>query len=224
MAALVRSRAALGCFALILCALSGSCSERSLVIFEDAPTNGGSPSTGGTGTSASGAGGALMAPGTLLIDDFEDTDTRAIEPAGWWYPVNDGSAEQILWVEPDPLRQSSSLHTAGQGFTDWGAALGVDLAEVPLDADFGVLRFGARGGSSREAAVQFIDDSGARFTHTLTITPTWQEYTVRLDQLYTVQGETFIRLDPSELNELHVFFYGGDAFDIWIDDVTFAPK
>jgi hypothetical protein len=160
----------------------------------------------------------------FLIDDFEDGDELAMDPAGWWYPVNDGTSAQTLLVERDALRQSLSLHSTGAGFTEWGAALGVDLAEVPIDAGTRALRFSARSAANRDIAVQVIDDAGTRFTHNLTITPTWQEHTVRLDQLYAPDGSGFVRLDVTSMNELHWFFFGGDAFDVWLDDVVIGPE
>lgn len=204
------------------------------MIFESEPATGGASSaSGGAGTSgtpgAAGSGalasaGAAGAPSAVVIDDFEDQDTLAFEPAGWWYTVNDGTSSQSLGVEPDPVRESYTLHTTGQGFSDWGAAIGVDLGKLTMDTRLHALRFRARAASDRDVAVQILDKAGVRFTHTLTITSTWQEHAVRLDQLYAAQGEGFVPLDVSALNELHWFFFGGDAFDVWLDDVVFAPE
>ncbi len=211
------------------------------MIFESDAQSENPPASGGTGTGAGssvGSGGGVVAGGSgpdatagaaggssiLLIDDFEDGDQRAVEPAGWWYAVNDGTSSQSLLVEQDPLRQSLSLHTTGAGFSDWGAALGVDLAEVSLDARMSTLRFDARSAEDRAVAVQVIDDAGVRFTYNLTITATWQEYTVRLDQLYAAAGDGFVQLDVASMNELHWFLFGGDHFDVWIDDVVIAPE
>jgi hypothetical protein len=188
-----------------------------------AGTSGSGASSAGA-TAGAGAAGAAGAPNAIVVDDFEDGDTLALEPAGWWYTVNDDSSSQSLSIEQDSLRQSGALHTVGAGFTGWGAALGVNLNELPLDPRLRVLRFSARSASGRDVALQVIDKDGLRFTHTLTVTSAWQEYSVRLDQLYTAQGDAFVPLDVSQLNTLHWFFFGGDAFDVWLDDVVFAPE
>jgi hypothetical protein len=138
--------------------------------------------------------------------------------------VNDGSSSQSLSIELESVRQSRSLRTTGEGFTDWGAALGVNLSELTLDPRLRVLRFSARSASGRDVAFQVIDKDGMRFTHTLAVTSTWQEYAVRLDQLYVAQGDAFVLLDVSAVSTLHWFLFGGDAFDLWLDDVVFAPE
>src|SRR6187402_3081243 len=145
------------CLILVGC-FSAACDDGVLRAFEpssamlgDAGELGTDPELGGGGGIAGGFGGggttstepvagagAGGARGPLLVDDFEDGDTRAKEPRGWWYPVNDGTGTQGFGIEPVNSSTSSvyALRTHGGGFEDWGAAVGVNLLSesTPLNA------------------------------------------------------------------------------------------
>ena len=60
------------------------------------------------GASAVAGAGAAGAAASLVIDDFEDGDTRAKEPFGWWYPVNDATGTQGFGIAGLGRHRSSS--------------------------------------------------------------------------------------------------------------------
>jgi hypothetical protein len=139
---------------LVLVALSlalwGACSRVDVTVFEDPAdvrANGGGAPLGGLG----GASGPIPGDGLggfggevdVLVDDFEDGDTKAIDPAQWWYGVNDGTGTQTISViasaelEAPPLANGSFvLQVTSAGFSGWGAAFGLDVAGF----DFGPAR------------------------------------------------------------------------------------
>jgi hypothetical protein len=95
---------------------------------------------GASGTSSggtSGSGGAPDSGSNLdLIDDLEDNDSAIRQIAGRqgsWYVFNDGQGTQTpalgAFTPFTGGAQSSryATHTWGQGFSDWGAGIAVDL-------------------------------------------------------------------------------------------------
>jgi hypothetical protein len=165
---------------------------------------------GGTSGLMGGTGGGGD-PIETLVDDFEDGDTKALDPAGWWYTVNDGTGVQTLsvaeaWVDPE---RGLVLETTTADFTGWGAAFGVDVGsyEFPLgglEVSFFVV-------SSREVQVSFhaLDASGDHFTTDFSVDGNWREVTVRLDRSFIVDDLGVRSLDLTSLHELQWFLFDG---------------
>jgi hypothetical protein len=199
-----------------------ACSAVELSVFE-----GPSISDASTTVRDAGADGAI--PGdaaTRLIDDFEDRDTQTISHGGWWYTVRDDTSSQYFAVEDDARRPDSAfaLHTSGSGFTDWGAAIGVDVAGYFAAESFNVLRFLARAETPREVSVHLLDGSGQHFTRSFEISADWQRYFIYLDEMYIVVDGQGVPLDVATLHELQWFFFLPESFDFWLDDVTLIRR
>jgi hypothetical protein len=91
------------------------------------------------GSAAGGAGGAVMPPSDLLIDDFEDGDNLIVPVAGRngaWFVSNDGSSQQTpdpkmaclpSLLNPPRAASTMALHTTGANFTTWGAMVGANF-------------------------------------------------------------------------------------------------
>ena len=162
-----------------------------------------------------------------VVDDFEDGDTRANAPLGWWYPINDGTSTQGFGIEPLSGDTGSvyALRTHGSGFRDWGAAVGVNLIgdSIPLSAAaYTELCFVARvdAGSTPLVAVHLIRDDN-HYTQEISLSDAWSNHCLRLTG--------FIRADdgplvPSELVALQFFFAPETAFAFWLDEVTFQKR
>jgi hypothetical protein len=183
--------------------------------------SGGSPSNGAAGA------GAPSVTTPLLIDDFEDGDTRAKEPLGWWYPVNDGTATQGYGIEPVARSETSVyvLRTHGSGFQDWGAAVGVNLLSgdvTPLNAKSDEqLCFVARveTGTSTQVQVHFVVTGGERhFIREISLSDAWSRYCLPLSGFLSGQEP----LVPTGINALQFFFAPRERFELWLDDVEIA--
>jgi len=174
-----------------------------------------------------GAGGLVEPNDAPLIDDFEDGNSRAKEPRGWWYPINDGTGTQGFGIEPVSAGDSSvyALRTHGSGFTDWGAALGVDLlaGSTPVDASsFQKLCFLARVESDSSTAIQvhFLARGAQHYVQDVSLSETWTSYCLPLLDFI---GPNNAPLVPKDLIALQFFFAPKTRFVMWLDDVTFAP-
>jgi hypothetical protein len=161
----------------------------------------------------------------LLVDDFEDGDTGANQPFSAWYPINDGTGTQGFGIEPDSLGSTSiyALRTHGSGFTGWGSAVGLALADdaTPLDLlSYDKLCFQARveAGSSTLISVQLL--SGAEhYAREVSLSQSWTQYCFPLvDFISTTTNEALV---PSAINTLQFFFRPVDPFLFWLDDVEF---
>jgi hypothetical protein len=114
-------------------------------------TNGGSGGAPPGGTGGMGMGGmgppkscpvVKGDPTALLIDDLEDGDT-VLPPMtggriGGWYVFNDGTGVQLpdpslppVSDKPGANGSAYAMHTGGQGFTIWGAGIGLGLLSFP---------------------------------------------------------------------------------------------
>ncbi len=83
---------------------------------------------------AAGAGGADQVQPQPLLDDFDDGDAE-LPPfegrSGAWYPFNDTTGVQNAFTVGNATSNPTpSVHVVGQGFTSWGAGIGVNLKEV----------------------------------------------------------------------------------------------
>jgi hypothetical protein len=128
---------------------------------------------------------------TAIIDDLEDGDSYVVDVAersgGWWtagdetvgasmVPVQTDLSDELALPEliPEPRCGSTyAMRVTGQGFTDWGAVLGVAFAfgerpngefgAIPYDASaYNGVEFYARIGDTSTAEVRYqISDSNS---------------------------------------------------------------
>lgn len=169
---------------------------------------------------------AVSTAAWLLVDDFEDGDTRAASGLGWWYTQSDTTGEQTLRIETagDAERGAFSAHYSGFGFQVWGAMLGLDFTpdEGHLDArDHEVLHFRARvgGGSITQVSARLLDPEG-QHSRELELTTEWREFELPFAELVAVDGGEQ-PLDASRLTQFHLFIFSADYFDLWLDDFGF---
>jgi hypothetical protein len=184
-----------------------------------------------------------------MIDDFEDNDGEAFrlfpgDPKPSWYIFNDGTGTQPEFIGPGSPGAGSSLHaahTAGSGFTTWGAGLSLTLNthQEACSADLSQargLRFKAKGQGNVELSLTTSSSaspangghcmlaSGCDFSpfHQLELTADWKEFVVPWEEVEPGS----VAFDPSEV--LFIQFHAKDAsfpptqpieFDFWIDDV-----
>jgi hypothetical protein len=219
------------CWGALAGCLLSACDDGTLRAFEPQALGiSGGSSVGGsraTPSAGSAAGGAPVKPTSpLLIDDFEDGDTIAQKPLGWWYPVNDGTGTQGFGIEPVSRGTASvyALRTHGSGFDDWGAAVGVDLTgESPSLNALGYRQvcFVARveAGSSSLLQVHFLQ-GGLHYIQELSFSEAWTRYCRPISEFVTPAQKA---LAPSELLALQVFFPPGSPFEFWLDDVELVP-
>lgn len=171
-----------------------------------------------------GTGGEPTAT-SFTLDDFEDENVKANDPAGWWYPVGDGTGTQELKVvttDLAPAPQAAEGHLlqiSARDFQDWGSAWGVDIAEFVSTGSALELSFSIAGDHGVEVALHALDGSGDHFTKAIPVTPTWSRVVVRIDQLFLVDSSGVRSFDVSTATELQWFLFDGSATTIWIDDV-----
>lgn len=209
-----------------------SCSPIDISIFDEGGSDESPPppiviNLGGAGSmdepvGLGGAGGVEP----FVIDRFDDGDSRGDEPAGWWYTVNDGTGDQRLSVVPAeeaPPGASvggSVLRVEAEGFSDWGSAFGIDIADFDLSAGTASLTFRIVADAPVEVSFHAIDGTGDHFTRNLTVTTQWSLVEVRLDQMFIVADDAVRRFDLLTADELQWFRFDGAANSIWLDDVT----
>jgi hypothetical protein len=171
---------------------------------------------------------------------------------GSWFVFNDGSVGGVqtppagpgsvqMTAIPDGRGDSQyAMHTTGVGFSDYGAGVGVILAQgdgtqCSYDASgYTGVTFWARGDAAvRVTAVMpdVVPDTepgglcatGCYNDHgyVVTLTSEWQEYTVTWAQL-TQDFGTMIAFDAGSLLQLQFKTAGGVDFDYWVDDLAFA--
>jgi hypothetical protein len=220
------------CFATLAGYLLTACDDGSLRAFEPkilalgGSAGGGGKADGGGGRGGTGgaaaAAGAGGATSPLLIDDFEDGDTSAKKPLGWWYPVNDGTGTQGFGIEPVTRGAASiyALRTHGSGFREWGSAVGVDLVGEagPLDLlSYHDLCFIGRveAGSSTLIQVHLLSGS-LHYTREVTLSETWNRYCLPLTDFMNLTQEALV---PNQVLALQFFFAPTEPFLFWLDDV-----
>jgi hypothetical protein len=165
------------------------------------------------------AGGAS----DLLLDDFEDGDKQGLGATEDWYTVNDFTGEQSYAVESaDGGSGALAIHTYGEGFSDWGAKIGLDLTfeDQPFDASsYEYLSFLARAapGTLMDIRLLLLDHQ-AYYGQDLELTESWQQYTVRLADLTRPDGTH--GLDTSRLEDVQFFTKPKGPFDYWVDFVV----
>lgn len=193
---------------------------------EPTPEEAGAGGGGATPLPPVAGAGNLPPTSPLLVDDFEDGDTRAQESLGWWYPFNDGTGTQGFGIEPVSGGTGSvyALRTHGSGFETWGAAVGVDLSResTPLSApSYEELCFAARVESSvgNSISVHLLGDEATHFRREVSLSESWSRYCLPLGEFMGENGA----LLPSDLIALQFFFPPGSPFVLWLDDVSFVP-
>ncbi len=181
-----------------------------------------------------------------LIEDFEDGDTRIIEHQGrngLWYDIGDGTGTQTRGVVTGgPSGSNYAIHYYGSGFTDWGSGVGFNFIDPsggpmqPYDASqMQGIKFWARIEPGSNSAIRIAlpnsqthPDGGQcstcwdHFGIDLTLTTTWQQYTVPFSSL-TQQGwgsqyETF---DITTLYNMEFRHNQNVTYDVWIDNIEF---
>jgi hypothetical protein len=178
---------------------------------------------GGEGAEGEGTGGAA-AISTFVLDDFEDADLKAYDPAGWWYPANDGTGTQLLAVRSSgeissPTSGGMVLESQVADFSDWGAAFGVDIEDVgPAESGLEV-SFSMAANRETEITFHAIDGSDGHFTKVLLINTVWRTTTVRLHELFIFEGDSVRAFDVASATELQWFVSSGSATTFWLDEV-----
>ncbi len=232
MAVLRRSAPGLAVVLPLLAGLGG-CNPIDIAVFgeetaDDSPPSpriiglGGAGPTGGFG----GLGGA-GAVQVFAVDEFDDGDTKAEEPAGWWYPANDGTGVQTLSIvsaaqaSAGGSTEDNVLEVDARGFSDWGSAFGVDIAEYNFPEEALELNFRIVAAQPVEVSLHVIDRTGTHFARTIFVPTSWTEFHLRLDQLFVVESDTVRRFAPAEADELQWFVFGGQDNTIWMDGVFF---
>ncbi len=197
-----------------------------------------------------------------MVDDLEDGDDAIIttdERSGDWYTFNDAtSGEQS--PDPDgnfspeeggPEGSSYAVHTTGNGWTEWGAGLGLDLNGAdPADPDaskgvfdvsgFEGMAFWAKGDATLWVMLATYDviaeDEGGGCVagsgdgeacdnahgKSVSLTGEWGQYLIKFEDLAQEEGwGQQIDFDPANLTSLMFQTGPGETFDYWIDEIGF---
>lgn len=204
-------------------------------------------------------GGSSTTPGpTTLIDDFEDGNGELPQIAGrvgYFYTMNDatltgkqlpvyGSVIFDAKAITDRAQSAYAIWTAGSGFTDWGAGLGVYLNTNQAQGRFynasayrGVT-FWARVDEGTANVIRFnisdvasVSDGGIctscwdHFGTPVTLSTTWRRYAFLFSSL-TTRGwavPTPAKLDSSKIRGFEFSVQAGVSFSFYIDDLAFVP-
>jgi hypothetical protein len=231
-------------FLVVVVPMLGGCGDGELNAFSaralgEAPGAGGAGPPSGEDNAASNGGPQVFT--TLLIDDFEDGDTR-VSPTSesWWYIFNDSTGEQLFQIEDVSGQRANSrysAHTYGAQFRAWGAGLGVDLAgiqdarnpEEPFDAtQFAGISFWAKvlQTSVREIRVDLLSSCGEGCVSysgvSIELATEWRQYTILFSELEPRQDES--NFDQSRVRHIQFFFLDPERFDLWLDDLAVVSK
>src|SRR5690606_7120594 len=114
----------------------------------------------------------------------------------------------------------SLLRIETEGFSDWGSAFGIVIADFDLSAGAASLTFRIVADAPVEVSFHAIYVAGDHFTRNLTVTTQWSLVEVRLDQMFIVADDAVRRFDLLTADELQWFRFDGAANSIWLDDVT----
>jgi hypothetical protein len=174
-----------------------------------------------------------------LIDDFE-------ADSGGWYTVNDQTGVQLpldlvnLVVAGGPGKSKLAAHTAGEGFVDWGAQLGVDLGCAYDVRKFEGVTFAVKAGGTGafrfdlltlptqpvDAGGECLENCWDHYGYDIALEEDgWYECSIRFKDLAQVGFGTKVPLDLRKVNGLHQGFRVSEMpFDSWLDDVSFAKR
>lgn len=193
-------------------------------------------------------GGAAGA-GSPLIDDFEDGNLLSLPVdgrSGAWFTYTDGSAGCVASEVAD-AGDGRALHLRGSGFTDWGAGFGTVMRWSQADqkacvydaSSYRGLRFRAKGNAKLRVNLQTrattfesrggeCADSETCFDQhgrTLYLEPEWREFELDFCQLAPEGwGGERPPFDSAALVMLNIQVQQTEAFDLWIDDVSFIES
>jgi hypothetical protein len=187
----------------------------------------------------------------LLIDDFEDGDTRiplVDERAGAWIAYNDGTATQhprpgsTFPADRIPGGRGGSrfgLHVRGGKFSKWGAALAIELSPRRCyDASaYAGVAFWARGRAELRVNLKMVqvvteeyggscqrdcyDSHGAPRT----LTRDWRRYEVRWEDVAQSGFGAALPFDPHSLYSVELTTLPAQpSFDYWVDDFAFIAR
>ena len=179
-----------------------------------------------------------------LIDDFEDGDEwlPVVDGRdGHWYLVHDGTGQLQQSAPPKPESGAplggQAMHVQGSGFTEWGAALGVDLRNQGALYDprpsYSGLRFWAAGrGRIRVIFAQADLDPahpcgtcdarstqcGAFYSQEVELVAAGVTHDISFDQF---EGQGGPLPFSTELISIKFEAPPPDSIDFWLDDVRF---
>jgi len=224
----------------------------------------GGPSTGGGAATPPPAMNSCGEPPIggedALIDDLEDGDgrLRLVDGRdGGWFVINDQTGTQLpagaIVPETGEGADGSEgfVRTMGQGFSGWGAAIGVNFhgnPSCPYDASaFSGVSFYARGDSTISVQVSTAatvpiatggdgtcqkpggsPDEGCYGTHRkdVELSADWQHYSLSWDELVQPSWGTPAALEPSRVIALQFTVLEDEAldFDFAVDEVAFTQE
>lgn len=173
-----------------------------------------------------GTGGRPAPTSPLLIDDFEDQNTQCAASDGYWYQTSDGTGVQAFAVEADARAGGGyALHASGAGFTTWGSVLGVNLAGTKSYFDvtgYRALSFWARAApsSTRTLTVSLLE-TNLHYQTEIELGEEWREYVFPFRSASVPENAP--PFDPAVLSAIQFFVLTAEAFDFWLDDLTFTP-
>jgi hypothetical protein len=187
-----------------------------------------------------------------LIDDFEDDDNLLLQPSnrhGYWYANNDGTGTQVPKADPSgasftldapgsPSSVKHAMHTAGSGFTSWGAFVSTNLNVqtnllCPYDvSSFSGIRFNAKGAGALRVELgtrvttpvadggQCAAEQCSDYGLDVTLSSDWSQVNIPFADVELPTWASPAPWQPTDVVRLSFWVVQGD-FDFWIDDVTF---
>jgi hypothetical protein len=250
-------------------ALTASCTDGDNLYADD--PDGGPDARNDAGVEAGdGSGPAVVCPDpaepidpTALIDDLEDQDPTLLpighRSGGWWTAGDDTPGATIVpdregpaYPELIPGGRCGSryaMRVTGQGFSEWGAILGISLAygsagALFYDASFrdGVTFWARIGDTSSNRMRLSISDvnsepAGGRcevdgppgtgcydaFSVMISnLDTTWKRYKIPFGGLTQRDfGLPAEALDTTQIYTIGFNFEQGTVFDFWVDDIAF---
>ncbi|MFV8752902.1 hypothetical protein ACNOYE_20340 [Nannocystaceae bacterium ST9] len=190
-----------------------------------------------------------------MIDNFEDGDGALIPNGGrqgYWYIFNDATAGATQSPAVDAVLPESggadgtslAMHTAGSGFAEWGAGIGVDLnnagdpeggngIKMIYDASaYTGIVVRAKGNGQLRASVQIEatippEEGGTcamdcdPHGKVLLLSDEWQQFTLTFDDLQQEGWGTPASWDASKVVGLQFKVAKDVEFDFWVDEVGF---
>lgn len=198
---------------------------------------------------------AHPSPENPRIDDFEDGDAqihRVFERDGWWWVGSDDTAGSMTptrgAVQPEVLAEGGrAMHFTAEGFTEWGAQLGVSLEwssegiKCPFNAGaYDGFSFRAKGTGSLPVQVTLPQTNGAgsgdprskctegcwdHYQVVRQLTEDWVRHEVRWADLQQGGWGKPVPFDAEQLIGI-VFSPKPEDLpvDAWIDDLEFIAR
>jgi len=183
-------------------------------------------------------------PAAALIDDFEDGNTLTPDGFGGWYLANDGTGTQLprdvsgLVVPGGRGDSRFSAHTSGEGFTEWGAVVGVGFGCARSVEAFDGFRFATQAAAGTfdvklvTLATQSEDTGGEctevcndHFALPLAVADgRWYECSVRFEDLAQQCWGTAVDLDLDAATGIEVFHPANASFITTLDDLRFESE